>query len=54
MKERGAVLSKNIAIAYRTELSAEKQRLQLSQVTFIRRPLIDKVYAKGGQYVGGR
>lgn len=54
MKESGLILSRNIAIAKATELVAEKQRLQLNQITFLRRPLIDKTYAKGGQFARTR
>lgn len=43
MKE-GQVLSRNMAIARQAEFSAEKQRLNLGFVTFLRRPFIEKVY----------
>lgn len=45
MKE-GVVRARNMAIAKQAELSAERQRLQLGQITFIRRPMIDKLYSK--------
>lgn len=38
-------LGPNIALARIAELSAERQRVKLGLIPFIRRPLIDKTYS---------
>lgn len=44
MRDRRKFLKPNLAIAKRSELDAERQRLAQGRVTQIRRPMIDKIY----------